>query len=73
MKKLILITLDIYKGILSPILKSLGVNAACRFSPSCATYTKQMVDKYGVKIGIQKGIGQLRNCHPFGRIYGTNI
>lgn len=55
-----------YQTILSldqGILK--GVSPICRFYPSCSEYTKQAIIKYGVFLGIFKGLGRISRCHPF--------
>lgn len=35
---------------------------ACRYSPSCSEYTKQMVEKYGSLIGLSKGFRRIISC-----------
>lgn len=76
MKKIALFLISIYQVILSPFIRSvLGIQAVCRFSPTCSEHMKQMILKNGFKKGVLKGFGQFRNCHPrgIGGVYGTNI
>ncbi|MBN1526531.1 MAG: membrane protein insertion efficiency factor YidD [Candidatus Omnitrophica bacterium] len=37
----------------------------CRFYPSCSEYAVDAVDKYGVVLGLWKGLKRLCRCHPF--------
>ena len=36
---------------------------ACLFTPSCSEYMLLAIDKYGVVVGVCKGIGRLLRCH----------
>lgn len=42
----------------------LEVRARCRFHPSCSTYMIMAINKYGLFIGVIKGIGRLCRCKP---------
>lgn len=59
-KKLFLFLLKTYKKIISPFLGN-----HCRFYPSCATYTHEAIDKYGIIKGLILGIVRIFKCHPF--------
>jgi len=37
----------------------------CRFYPTCSEYAKQAIDKYGLLIGLFKGMKRIGHCHPF--------
>lgn len=39
---------------------------ACRFSPSCSTYTAEAVEIHGVIRGLYLGTRRVLRCHPFG-------
>jgi putative membrane protein insertion efficiency factor len=48
-----------YRFFLSPLLPR-----ACRFFPSCAVYTSEAIDRYGMRKGIWLGLCRLFRCHP---------
>ncbi|MFQ5601788.1 MAG: membrane protein insertion efficiency factor YidD [bacterium] len=52
--------LKIYQRVVSPLLPP-----SCRFYPSCSEYTLQAISKYGLIVGIWKGMNRLIKCHPF--------
>lgn len=42
----------------------LEVRARCRFEPTCSTYMIMAIKKYGLLIGVIKGIKRLLRCRP---------
>ncbi len=60
MKKAALLAIKIYQFVLSPIF-----GGQCRFYPSCSSYTREAISKYGVLKGSFLGIKRLLKCHPF--------
>ncbi|MGO3689325.1 MAG: membrane protein insertion efficiency factor YidD [Psychroflexus halocasei] len=50
-----------YQLIISPLL---GQN--CRFQPTCSHYTKEAIEKHGIRRGLQLGIHRISKCHPWG-------
>lgn len=50
----------VYKATLSPLL-----GKHCRFEPSCSTYFRESVAKYGALRGSIRGIARIGRCHPF--------
>jgi putative membrane protein insertion efficiency factor len=54
-------TLKAYKVVVSPLF-----TGACRFSPSCSTYTADAMRLHGVLRGGWMGLRRLSRCHPFG-------
>ena len=36
----------------------------CRFEPSCSTYMIMALQKYGLFVGLYKGIRRIMRCHP---------
>ena len=42
----------------------LKVRDQCRFTPTCSTYMIMAIKKYGLIIGIIKGIHRITRCHP---------
>lgn len=66
MKKIAIIIIKIYQNTISLILRQLiGINAICRFSPSCSEYTKISIEKQGLRKGIKMGLIRLLQCQPF--------
>ncbi|MCL2004560.1 MAG: membrane protein insertion efficiency factor YidD [Planctomycetaceae bacterium] len=49
-----------YQKCISPFLPRM-----CRFEPSCSTYMIEAIKKYGVFIGVLKGIWRICRCHPW--------
>ncbi|TMA64497.1 MAG: membrane protein insertion efficiency factor YidD [Deltaproteobacteria bacterium] len=50
----------VYRSVISPFLPR-----ACRFYPSCSTYTEQAIRRHGALKGIVFGIGRILRCHPW--------
>ncbi|MBU0518665.1 membrane protein insertion efficiency factor YidD [bacterium] len=55
-----MLILDLYRA-------SLGVSLGgeCRFYPSCSTYARQAILKYGALTGSAKAMWRLVRCNPF--------
>ena len=60
MREIILIIINIYRNIISPLLP-----ARCRFYPSCSEYSYKAVQQFGVVRGILLAIKRILRCHPF--------
>lgn len=52
----------LYQRGISPLL---GKN--CRFQPTCSHYMIEAINKYGLIVGISKGLWRIMRCHPFNR------
>lgn len=50
----------VYKVTISPLL-----GRHCRFEPSCSSYFRQAVEKYGAWKGSVRGLGRICRCHPW--------
>jgi putative membrane protein insertion efficiency factor len=50
----------LYKLTLSPLL-----GRHCRFQPTCSTYFREAVEKYGAVRGTAKGLARICRCHPW--------
>lgn len=50
----------LYKATLSPLL-----GRHCRFTPSCSSYFRQAVEKYGGCRGALMGLARIARCHPW--------
>jgi uncharacterized protein len=62
MKFLVLSFLQLYKTLISPFLPP-----ACRFQPTCSTYTMEAVEKYGAIKGTWLGVKRILRCQPFSK------
>jgi putative membrane protein insertion efficiency factor len=49
-----------YQEVISPLIPP-----ACRFYPSCSTYARQAIERYGVWKGGAMSLIRLCKCHPF--------
>ena len=49
-----------YKFAVSPLL-----GRHCRFQPTCSTYFRQAVEKYGAVRGAARGLARICRCHPW--------
>lgn len=50
----------VYQATISPLLGD-----ACRFHPSCSRYMIEALRKYGLIVGLAKGLRRLSRCHPW--------
>lgn len=50
----------VYKRFVSPFL-----GRHCRFEPSCSSYFRQAVEKYGGLRGGLRGLARICRCHPW--------
>lgn len=51
-----------YQVCISPFTPS-----ACRFSPTCSSYTLEALKKHGLLKGGWLGIKRIASCHPWGK------
>ncbi|MDX2188949.1 MAG: membrane protein insertion efficiency factor YidD [Bacteroidota bacterium] len=61
MKYLAIIIIRFYKYAISPFLPM-----ACRYTPTCSSYTEEAIKKYGVLKGSWLAIKRISSCHPWG-------
>lgn len=71
MKRVLLKSIRFYQKTLffnNEIFKSLFLSdKMCRFEPTCSNFTYQAIDKYGVAIGVFKGVTRILRCHPWAK------
>lgn len=70
MKKILLKIIKIYQKTLSPdhgFLANFRQFGTCKFRPTCSEYVYLAIDKYGVLLGLYKGIKRILRCHPFSK------
>ncbi|MHC5309318.1 membrane protein insertion efficiency factor YidD [Myroides sp. LJL116] len=51
-----------YQIVISPLFPP-----ACRYSPTCSTYTLQALKKHGLFKGGWLSIKRILSCHPWGK------
>ena len=50
--------------LLYKVLAPMKVRRRCVFTPTCSTYMIMAITKYGLFVGVYKGIRRLFRCHP---------
>ncbi len=60
MVRLLLASLRIYQGYLSPLMP-----LACKFYPSCSHYAHEAIELYGTRHGAWLALRRLLRCRPF--------
>jgi uncharacterized protein len=66
-RKLVLLSLRLYKLLLSPVLHFFGgPMAGCRFEPTCSVYTAEAVALHGVLKGTVLAVRRICRCQPWG-------
>lgn len=66
MKTLVISMINFYQKYLSfdrGVLMTLAPGGACKYSPTCSEYTKQMIERYGILKGLKLGIRRILSCH----------
>lgn len=56
-----ILLIKIYQWIISPLTP-----AACRYNPTCSTYSIQAIKEWGVIRGGWLAIKRISSCHPWG-------
>ncbi len=51
----------VYQLVVSP-----WIPAACRFTPTCSTYAREAIERYGARRGGWFALRRLARCHPWG-------
>ena len=66
MKKVLIfpfiVIIRFYQIVISPLTP-----AACRFAPTCSSYSKEALEKHGILKGSWLAIKRIASCHPWGR------
>jgi len=66
MKTVLIVSITIYQKIINPLLHQLlGTKNICRSTPTCSTYSKEVIMKYGVTRGSLLSLRRIMNCQPF--------
>ena len=59
--RLMIATIKAYRLLISP-----WFGAACRFTPSCSSYTQEAIQRHGPVRGVWLGARRIARCHPWG-------
>lgn len=59
-RRMVVALLATYQKLVSPWL---GAN--CRYRPTCSTYARQAIERFGVMRGGWLAVRRLGRCHPF--------
>jgi putative membrane protein insertion efficiency factor len=60
MRKVAVALIVMYQRVISPML-----GPACRYQPTCSTYAREAIERYGVVRGGWLGMRRIARCHPF--------
>ena len=61
MKNILLTLIRFYQRYISPL-----TGAHCRYYPTCSTYSKQAIERYGAFHGGFLALKRILRCNPFG-------
>ncbi len=64
MKYIVIFIIGIYRFIKKTLISSGLSNPSCKFYPTCSEYMISAIKKYGVIIGVNKGIKRISRCTP---------
>ncbi|MFO7627088.1 MAG: membrane protein insertion efficiency factor YidD [Candidatus Fermentibacteraceae bacterium] len=60
MKSIIILMIDAYRKLLSPLLPS-----SCRFTPTCSGYARTAVERFGAWKGSMLALKRILRCNPW--------
>jgi putative membrane protein insertion efficiency factor len=61
MKRLMILLIKLYQGMLSPLLPN-----ACRYNPTCSQYGVEAFQKYPFFKALKLTVKRIGRCHPWG-------
>ncbi len=56
-----ILLIKLYQWVISPLTP-----AACRYNPTCSTYSIQAIKEWGVLKGGWLALKRIASCHPWG-------
>lgn len=59
-KRLLLFLIEIYRVAVSPYFPS-----SCRYQPTCSSYAKQAIQRFGALKGSWLALRRIISCHPW--------
>ncbi|HVU08591.1 MAG TPA: membrane protein insertion efficiency factor YidD [Verrucomicrobiae bacterium] len=64
---ILIFTIQLYRWTISPAQSFIfGVNAGCRFTPTCSQYAIEAIREHGAVAGSGLTVKRICRCHPFG-------
>lgn len=60
MKSIIILMIDAYRKLLSPLLPG-----SCRFTPTCSGYARTAVERFGAWKGSMLAMKRILRCNPW--------
>lgn len=60
MSGLLIVLLDFYKWLVSPLLPA----GTCRFYPTCSDYAREAIASHGALRGSALAVRRILRCHP---------
>ncbi len=64
--RLAVAAIDVYRASVSPVLGRSGV-VKCPFEPTCSTYGREAILRYGSLRGVAMAAGRVFRCHPWAK------
>jgi putative membrane protein insertion efficiency factor len=58
--------IDAYRATVSPVFARTGL-VRCRFEPTCSSYAREAITRYGFPRGFLMAAGRVLRCHPFAK------
>ncbi len=58
--EMLIAAIQFYRVAVSPLL-----GPSCRFEPSCSRYMVGCLRKYGLFLGLARGLRRITRCHPW--------
>jgi uncharacterized protein len=58
--------IDAYRATISPVFARTGL-VRCRFDPTCSSYAREAITRYGFPRGFLMSAGRVLRCHPFAK------
>ena len=66
MQSIVVLLIQSYRIVFTPLKLMLGVQGCCRYTPSCSQYAEQAICTHGVCRGVGLGMQRVLRCHPWG-------
>jgi len=66
MQSIAVFLIRVYRVVFAPLKVMFGLQACCRYTPSCSNYTEQAICTHGICRGVCLGASRILRCHPWG-------